>query len=189
MTSDTQINEVLKNVKNFKGVYLYDELNDIDQLRDEAIVINYVTQEESEKGIVGHFVVLDNRNIKKGNSSTDIYFFDPYGLYPDKPRNILGLPNTKNIIKLIERTGGSWSYNTYDFQAWMKGDNLCGVYSTEYVINPDFSKNKIFNENISRRDIDKKLIKLFGSLQFVNHPSAKYSPSELNSLRQKLSSI
>jgi len=188
MTSDFQIKEVLKNIKNFGGVYLYNQLDDIAKLGNEAIIINYVTEDESKRGIIGHFVVLDNRDILKGNGTYGLYFFDPYGFPPDAPRGILGLPNTQNILRLIDRTGGKWNYNKEDFQAWAKFDNLCGVYSSEYVINPNFNKNKLFHYS-NRLDVDKKLMKIFDSLNYVDHPTAKYSNYHINLIRDKLGVI
>lgn len=190
MTTDLQIERVLKNIPNFGGVYLYNQLENINKLSNQVIVINYVTEEESHAGKEGHFVVLDNRNILKADNKNHMYFFDPYGFPPDEPRDIMKLPNTKNITNLIKRTNVIWDYNNFDYQAWAKWDDLCGVYSSEYVVNPNFNTNPLFRQDTgSRVAIDKKLLKIYDSLGFVNHPFKKYTAPQLNTIRLKLKNI
>ncbi len=174
MTQDIQIEKALRDYKRFKGVFLYDEINDIDWLRNEVIIINYITREEAKKGEVGHFVALDNRyNTIKNNGYTGLFLFDPYGLPPDEPRDIMRLPNTGNITRLIERTASnnsycSWKYNDIEFQALRPWDDLCGVYSTLYVVEPNFTINPVFNKHDKNRIVmDKKLHKIFHALGFV----------------------
>lgn len=168
MTTNLQIKDALRNQPYFKGVYLYDQIDQIPTLHNQSIIINYVTTQEAQEGKVGHFVVLSNTKQPKGrHNNFGLYFFDPYGLPPDEPRNILQLPNTGNISKLIQRIGGGVEVNREDFQAWMKGDDLCGVYSTEFVINPNFNTNPLFKAGQNRIKLDKKLIEIYGKLGFA----------------------
>ena len=69
MTTGKEIMNVLKEEPSFAGVYLYDQLRSIPmhKLHDKAIIINYVTSEEAEQNITGHYVCLSNtKAIKEG---------------------------------------------------------------------------------------------------------------------------
>lgn len=152
MTTAFTIDKLLKNEKKFTGVYLYDQINSIKKLLDEVIIINYITTKEAQEGKIGHYVVLDNRyNQKKNNNYKGLYFFDPYGFPPDIPRILMNFQNTNNIKNLINRTASQYEYNTYEFQILAPWDKLCGIYSTLFVINPNFKTNKIFNIKESKK--------------------------------------
>jgi hypothetical protein len=172
MTKDFSIDQVLQDKYRFKGVFLYDQINDIDELYNQCIIINYITLQEGKEGKVGHFVVLDARlNLKKGDNYKDLYYFDPYGLRPDIGRKYLNLPEGDNITRLIMRTNlKNNTYNHKEFQVLQPYDNLCGVYSCLYVHNPNFRTNPIFDIRIPykyRSNLDYYLMALFEKLGFV----------------------
>jgi hypothetical protein len=168
MTTVKAIEEVLKDEPKFSGVFLYDQINKIKRLYDECIIINYITTEEAERGLVGHYVCADNRDTTKGDNQQGLYFFDSFGLEPDVPRSIMGLPDTHNIEQLLFRTNVNWNYNEKQYQVLAPWDELCGIYSTSYVMNPNFETNPIFKDHPNRRLEDERLMKLFTKLKFVN---------------------
>jgi hypothetical protein len=179
MTTSTKLNSMMMTIPHYGGLYLYNQLKDllISRIKDKFIVINYVTEQEAAVGKMGHWVVLDDRIIAKGEKLYDgLYFFDSYGLKPDMPRDIMKLPNTHEISKLIDRLSNNYKYNrfknsamimlqplrfqynTFDFQAWIQGDDTCGVYSFIYAENPNFLTNPVLNENDTNRAlVDEKL--------------------------------
>lgn len=170
MTTVTAIEDVLKNEKSFGGVFFYDQLSEIPlhKLYKKAVIILYVTVEESASGEVGHFVVLDNRDVVKNDGWHHLYYFDSYGVAPDIGRDILQLPNTKEISNLILRINAPWKYNKVQFQMLRKWDKLCGVYSVSFVLNPNFKTNPMFQPNSNRLLEDERLTRLFHKLRFVN---------------------
>jgi hypothetical protein len=177
MTTNAKISQLLKNTKNFGGVIFYDQVDRILELDHRVYVINYVTVAESMVGLVGHFVVIDGRTIPKGaNDYRGDYFFDPYGLKPDEARNILKLPNTLNITRLINRTRSRsnarahFEINDTDFQAVAPYDSLCGVYSIIYIKNPSFKTNLAFVPGVNRLTFDQRLSKLAVKLGVLNIP-------------------
>lgn len=180
MTTNQKIERILKDVPKFKGVYCYDEINDISHLNDGVIVINYVTVAEAQQGKIGHYVVFDNRQDQvKNNGWLDSLFFDPYGFAPDMPRELLHLPNTQNISKFISRvlrnsnntnSKPKLKINNQDFQSKKPWDNLCGVYSCLYTINPNYETNPVFYTNELRVPLDHKLEQLFTELKVLGDP-------------------
>ena len=181
MTTNQKISELLNDADRFKGVYLYDELEQISNLNDGVIVINYVTRKEADKGIMGHYVVFDNRQGKiKNDNWPSSMFFDPYGIPPDVPRAMMNLPNTQNISKFIRRilkdenahAKGTvmLKINDQDFQSKKPWDDLCGVYSVLFVKNPNYQTNEIFSTGESRPQLDQKLEHLFRSLHVLDDP-------------------
>ena len=177
MTTNTKIDRELKGVDRYKGIYLYDQLRSLPPLVDGVIVINYVTTQEVMENIIGHYVVFDNRqNLIKGNGTKGAFFFDPYGFPPDKPaRELLGLPNTYNITKFIDRSleaSNQFGYisNTEDFQVKKPWDELCGLYAVLYTTQPDFSKNAVFSIGTApgvRVKLDQNLERLYKSIGFL----------------------
>lgn len=180
MTTSTKLNSMMLSIPHYGGIYLYNQLKDIviSKIKHKFIVINYVTEQEAAVGTMGHWVVLDDRQmIPKGEKLyKGLYFFDSYGLAPDVPRDIMRLPNTHEIMQLIDRISNNYKYNrfknatmilsqplryqrnTYDFQAWIKGDDTCGVYSFIYAENPNYLTNKVLDENDTNREaVDEKL--------------------------------
>ena len=178
MTSDFKLSEILQSWEpRFLGVFLYDQLDklDVHRLRDRVLILNYITTKEASEGRVGHFVVLDFRfNLVKNNGWENAYYFDPYGLLPDEPRNIMGLPNKHFVSKILDKYYKlfhiPWKANTKDFQAWKKWDNLCGIYASLYVENPNFETNPIFSLDVDRADIDYKLKHIFEKLKVLGEP-------------------
>jgi hypothetical protein len=180
MTTNQKLQDILKNVDRFKGVYLYDQLDLIPHLEDGCIIVNYVTQEEVQDGKIGHYVVIDNRqNLEKNDDWLGCMFFDPYGLPPDFPRVIMNLPNTKNISRFLRRIllHGSvkdakrhLKINHHDFQVEQPWDNLCGVYSALFVENPNFDTNPIFYTRESRIKLDHDLEHLYRELHVLGNP-------------------
>lgn len=171
MTTLSQIMDVLRSEPDFGGVFLYNQLKDIHphKLHNKAIVINYVTDEESRDGKMGHWVVLSNTNQIKGDDNWHgLYFFDPYGIPMDEARDIMGLPNTHEIQKLVRKLNVSWKENDTDWQVLQPHDALCGVYSCAFVVNPNYKTNPIFNTHANRVVEDKKLSKIFEKLGFVD---------------------
>lgn len=167
MTTGKQILDVLKDVPKFGGLYFYDQLNDIKALGDECIVINYVTTKEALDGVFGHYVALDNRYMIKNDSTVSLYYFDPYGLEPDIGRDIMRLPNTGNMMKLIQRTSPVWKYNEHQYQVFSSFDLLCAVYSCLYVLDPNFKTNAVFYPGQDRYKLDWKMEKTFEKLGFI----------------------
>jgi hypothetical protein len=171
MTTDISIDKLMKNekVKEWGGVWLYDQIDKIQTMENQVIIINYVTTEESQEGKVGHFVVLDNRKgiIKGGDNWRELYYFDGYGLKPDEARDIMHLPNTRNISRLIERLNKPWDFNNKQFQVLMPNDELCGFYSSVYVLNPNFKTNPTFKTGQNRVNFDKREEKLMIKLGFI----------------------
>ena len=130
MSTAAQLNKILGHRKDYAGVFLYDQIGDIKVFEKKAYIVNYITTQEIT--IEGHYVVLDFRGDQP-------YYFDAYGLPPDRPRDILGLPNP-HIVSRILNNHGSWEYNKEDYQAWIQGDNDCGQYCTMFIIQPDLNK-------------------------------------------------
>lgn len=180
MTTDIQISKLLKSegVKNFKGVFLYDEIEKIYNPAGNVYVINYVTTEESEEGKVGHFVVVDCReHIIKGHDGwTAGYFMDSYGFDLDEARDIMfpDKVNPHNIRKLFERSRQAFTRNTFDYQTLAKFDSLCGYYSTVYVLNPNMNTNPAFNRQVNRLKYDKKSQELMRRLGFIRLPEGDF---------------
>lgn len=168
MTTNSKIAEILKPVRGFAGVYFYDELDNL-HLRNQVIVLNYVTRQEAVDGKVGHYVVIDNREgLGKGDARWHgLYYFGPYGLPPDKPRDYLHLPNTGNVKRFLDRTSSMWKMNTRDFQVEQPWDNLCGIWSMIYVRGPDFKTNLYMDKDINRTDLDEDLKTVFTQLKVL----------------------
>ncbi len=163
MTSQTKIEQYLrdstghnyKKALNFLGIYLYDEINELGprELQGKCIIINYITSKETQH--LGHYVVLDFRKELKANNYSGPYFIDPYGFVYDYPREILGLPNTHNIAKLLSRMhNSSILYNTTEWQVLQPYDNLCGWYCFQYVLQPSYNINPIFGKHLDRSKMD-----------------------------------
>lgn len=173
MTTNLQISNELTKDTSFFGVLFYDELDRIKRIPvNKYLILNYVTKNESNSGKMGHFVVLDNRPGSKGSTIgwTGLYFFDSFGLMPDEARDIMQLPNTHNVERLLNRTNYlKWKYNTIDFQKLTvtidhktESDDLCGFYSLSYVVNPYFPDNMLLNERYKNNDdqLQKYLMKI-----------------------------
>lgn len=175
MTTDSKLTEILSNEPKFFGVFTYDQLPTLDVrlLRDKVLIFNYITEQESQEGKIGHFSVLDFRdNTLKGSDAwVGNYYFGPYGFKPDEARNIMGLPNPKNVNNLLNKMEGPWKYNTIDFQSREPWDSTCGVYSAIYVKNPNFQTNPIFFGGQSRSSLDHKLVHLFDRLKVLGPTS------------------
>lgn len=190
MTTNKKIENILSSIPEFLGVYMYDQLDDINVLTDSVIIVNYVTQAESDAGKIGHYVVVDYReSIIKGNNWPYNFYFDPYGFKPDEPRVLMGLPNTNNITKFINKirsvstTGyASWNYNSFDFQLEKPWDSLCGVYSILYVKEPDFKSNPIFylRENNKHLNLDRDLETIFTELRVLGDPFSRINIKKVN---------
>lgn len=147
MTYNFAINKVLSSVPGFIGVKMYDRLP-LKLKKGEVMVVNLATTDEANRGISGHFVVVDNRN--------KFMFFDPYGLQPNEGRLIMNEvigddvdPN--RIYALMNRSSKEQKfYSDIDYQAHFlrhgEPDDLCGVYSIAYVEDPDFSRNPVFRK-------------------------------------------
>lgn len=186
MTTNTKIETTLKSrVPNFAGVYNYEQLNSLRNMRGNVFVVNYVTTEEAMEGRVGHYVVIDLRREIKGPGVLGNFFFDPYALAPDFPRDILGLPNTGNVSRYLDRVGGA-QINKQDFQSVKPWDSLCGVYAMLYVVDPDFDKNSVFSTNESRVKLDADMEYLFHKLKVLGDSDAHYSGSQAFTDIQKL---
>lgn len=168
MTTNDKIGQVLnKRVKDFVGVFNYNDLDKLPRLSGKVFIVNYVTDQEAINGKVGHYCVIDLRKDKiKGNHVPGNFFFDPYGLPPDVPRVILGLPNTMNVSRYLEKVGG-FTVNRTDFQSVKPWDNLCGVYAMLYTENPDFNKNPVFSTSESRVRLDSELQHIFTKLNVL----------------------
>lgn len=189
MTTNDKIGQVLnKRVKDFVGVFNYNDLDKLPRLSGKVFIVNYVTDQEAINGKVGHYCVIDLRKDKvKGNHVPGNFFFDPYGLPPDVPRVILGLPNTLNVSRYLERVGGGGAaynvvthnplassgsgvtVNRTDFQSVKPWDNLCGVYAMLYAENPDFNKNPVFSTSESRVRLDSELQHIFTKLNVLGN--------------------
>jgi hypothetical protein len=169
MTTAEQIIEVLKEEQNFAGVFLYDQLDKIPlhKIHKKCIIVNYITLDEAEQGKVGHYVCCDWRSQPKADSTSHAYFFDPYGLEVDEGRDVMHLDNTHEIAKLFKRVGEIYTQNDKQWQVLAPWDELCGVYSCAYVMNPLYKTNPIFHPHQNRSVVDKRLTKLFVNLGFV----------------------
>lgn len=174
MTTNNKLTEILKVVPRFQGVYLYDQLDKIPHLQNGVIVINYVTSQEVLLGKVGHYVVVDNRQgLLKNDGWTGTYFFDPYGFGADVPRNIMGLPNTGNINRFLNRIQPNKHLiksNDFDWQSEKPWDSLCGVYSALFTLNPNYRTNPVFYNRVDRQPLDHKLEQLFRELDVLGSP-------------------
>lgn len=137
MTTAEQVNRMIGRRSDYAGVFLYNEIEPWIKrhgTQNKAFIINYIDDTPKEIKMMGHYIVLNFR--KK-----DAFYFDPYGIAtPDKPRDILGLPNPHTLTKLLNEYGGDWKANKTDFQAWIHGDSTCGQYCAMYVVQPDLSK-------------------------------------------------
>lgn len=190
MTTNKKIENILSSIPEFLGVFMYDQLDKIDVLSDAVFIVNYVTQAESDAGKIGHYVVVDYReSIIKGNGWPYNFYFDPYGFKPDEPRVLMGLPNTNNITKFINKirsvstTGyATWNYNSFDFQLEKPWDSLCGVYSILYVKEPDFKSNPIFylRENNKHLNLDRDLETIFTELRVLGDPFTRINIKKVN---------
>ena len=198
MTTDKKLSEVLKGYDSrFLGVFLYDEIALLDprKLVDRVLVLNYITKDESAQGRIGHFVTLDFRRnlVKGGDDWTGPYLFDPYGLPPDMPRNIMGLPNNYNVTNLFDKykrmTGQDFRRNTRDFQSWNRWDSTCGIYSALYVQNPDYKTNPIFFGGQNRSAIDHRLMRIFSKLELLGDPFRNVKRGSVREELKFLSSI
>lgn len=172
MTTNRKIAEILKTTDRFGGVYFYDELDYINELDNKVIVLNYVTRQEAIYGKVGHYVVIDNRiGLEKGQDNWQgCYYFGPYGIYPDKARHYLNLPNTGNVERFLNRIAPSgWKVNTTDFQVKQPWDDLCGIWAMIYVRGPNFRTNPYFNKGINRTDLDQELKSIFTQLKVLGN--------------------
>ena len=73
MTTKTALEKLLKNVKGFTGVFLYNEIDKIKRLDNECIIVNYITEEDVKNGKSGHCMTIDNRSgVTKGNKGHTI---------------------------------------------------------------------------------------------------------------------
>jgi hypothetical protein len=196
MTTNTKLNEILKNRRKFLGVYLYDELDTIDVFDDRCLIVNYVTRAESRLGHVGHYVCIDYRlDAIKGNGNHNYFFFDPYGFAPDEPRKLMGLPNYNYITKFLNKQSQKthvrkpWSHNATDFQVEQGWDNLCGVYSALYIMNPNFNTNPVFLAKGSRVSLDRDLQQLFDRLQVLGDPYVNLNPRKTKNALETLEKL
>lgn len=129
MTTAKELEQILGKRSDFGGVFLYDEIDKVKNFENKTYIVNYITSKET--AIEGHYIVLDFRK-------PITFYFDAYGLPPDKPRNMLGLPNPKTITNILN-DHGKWSMNKFDWQDWAYKDGDCGQYCVIYIDEPNFN--------------------------------------------------
>lgn len=99
----------------------------------------------------GHWILL----FLKGSV---IFFFDSYGLFPDK--ELLFVTSVaKNITypflsELFIQTPKSIDYNQYKLQKFSRGINTCGKWCIVRALSENLSTNEFYNyfKNISNKD-------------------------------------
>jgi len=154
MTSDTNLQQIFENNRDFAGVFLYNELPSLNpnQLSGKFLIVNIITAEESLT-TVGHFVSIDLTIKTKYTDGSQLpMYFDPIGDYglppphdPDYPRRLLGLPagnNLKNFLAKIYNQ--KYTYNQIQLQLAQIGDDICGVMGFVFNREPNFNLNKFF---------------------------------------------
>lgn len=113
--SNIQINNYLKNIKNFDGCIMSDEGKKIKNNKFYIVNLNNSYQKGS------HWCAL----YKDKNKS---YYFDSYGFYPDKE---------------IEPYITPYEYNKYQIQSLYSSS--CGYFCIAFVLYMSLNNNNIYN--------------------------------------------
>jgi len=129
------INQKLSQLHDYGGLCLYDQLPK--KLERKFYVILYITSKETDH--MGHFCILDNRNVPKGPYGVhSCFYFDSMGFDVDYPRKVFHenwgakAPNDR-VRKLIGNT--PYTRNHRDFQS--DSNNTCGDWCIFYAENPN----------------------------------------------------
>jgi hypothetical protein len=121
--SNLEINNLMDGIKNFRGVFMKDELPKI-MGSDESIIINL----DSSKNDGTHWVCAYNDKFSKY-----VYYFDSYGVLPPI-----------NVVKYLNTSGKTILYNTSQLQSLIS--SMCGYYCV--FICKELYKHKSFYDTV-----------------------------------------
>lgn len=154
MTSDFNLAQRLQKElpQYFGAVLTYDKMFGLDPRKylGKFIVVNILTETELLTK-VGHFVCIDLTFRSKYVTGTQLPFaFDPYGTYNqpifnmDFPRKLLGVPELNYLMTFLNSIKGGFLYNAFQLQTFKLGNDICGVMSYSYNLQPNFNLNPFF---------------------------------------------